>query len=46
VEQAIAGRPKDVVPAAEVDGGPIAATEGDRVAGLPMECRPCGTWAE
>jgi hypothetical protein len=46
VEQPIVGRPKDMRPPAEVDGGTTTEMEGDHVAGLTEECRPGGTWAE
>jgi hypothetical protein len=46
VEQTVVGRPKGMVPPAEVDGGPTTAMEWDRAVGLTMEYRPADTWAE
>jgi hypothetical protein len=46
VEQSAAGRLEDVGLPAEVDGGSTATTKGDHVAGLKLEYRPGGTWAE
>jgi hypothetical protein len=42
VEQLLAGRMEGVGPPAEVDSGSTAEMEGDHVAGLMEECRPCG----
>jgi hypothetical protein len=46
LEHTVVGRPEDMVPPAEVDGGPTAAMEGDNAAGLSEGCRLGGTWAE
>jgi hypothetical protein len=46
VEQPAVGRPEDMVPPAEVDGGSTAMMEGDHMAGLTEGCRPGGTWVE
>jgi hypothetical protein len=44
VEQPTVGRREDVGPPAEVDAGSTAATKGDLMAGLKVECRLGGTW--
>jgi hypothetical protein len=46
VEQPSTSRLEDVGPPGEVDDGFTAVTEGDHVAGLKVECRPGGIWAE
>jgi hypothetical protein len=46
VEQPITGRWEDVGPPAEVDRGSTTAMKGDHMAGLKVECRLGGTWAE
>jgi hypothetical protein len=46
VEQLALGRLEDVGPPAEVDGGSTAASKGDHVAGLKVECRLGSTWEE
>jgi hypothetical protein len=46
VEQPAVGRPEDMVPPAEVDGGSTAMMEGGHMAGLTEGCRPSGIWAE
>jgi hypothetical protein len=46
VEQTAVGRPEDVVPPVEVDGGSSTMMEVDHVAGLMEGCRPGGTWTK
>jgi hypothetical protein len=46
VEQPATGKLEDVGPLAKVDGGSTAMTKEGHVAGLKVECRPGGTWAE
>jgi hypothetical protein len=46
VELPAKGRREDMGPPAEVDAGSTAAMKGDHMAGLKVECRASGTWAE
>jgi hypothetical protein len=46
VEQPAMGRLEGVGPPAEVDGGSTTATKVGHVAGLKVEYKPGGTWAE
>jgi hypothetical protein len=46
VEQPAMGTQEDVEPPTEVDGDSNTMIKGDREAGLKMEYRPGGPWAE